>query len=261
MDNQMLRHLLLSFLSKLVCYKIIDKPNCQSQETSEMDEKSFQKMNEWIPKPHISRIKRKLRKRKNKPPPSPSTSPSRTPKIFTKSFPLDLSMTSTRYLNCNERVNLSLVNSDFYHIASQKMSFYDWDFSIFRGEKKIFKILNKFKKYQNVESLTLHGQKLGYPPIERMINRFGKELTNLTRLNLTGFMKNILFSLALAQIKKHLKIQKKSRRQKRRTFHIVNEHLSEDHFESFAGISGKLQELSIRYLTSRLSKNEKKTRN
>ncbi len=106
MDNQMLKHLLLSFFSKLTFHKIIDKKSI-SNASLESDEKCFENIGDWIPQKH--EIKRK--KANNS-----------TPKIFTESLPLDISISFTQYLENKDRIILSLVNSNFYQFASHKVA-------------------------------------------------------------------------------------------------------------------------------------------
>ncbi len=186
MDNQMLKHLLLSFFSKLTCFKIIGNES-MAINSSKMDETCFENIKEWIPKkpPSIRKKKKKKnKKRKNR----KKILSNKTPKIFTTSFPLDLSMSFTRYLNSKDRSNLSYVNSNFYHFTSQKMAFYDWDFSINRSKKKILeKLKSNCKVAQNIESLTIYGaQYPSYYDVPPILKLLGSQLTNIRHLDLSG---------------------------------------------------------------------------
>ncbi len=158
-----------------------------------MDEKCIENMNEWIPHPPIPRKTKKNRQKTNPkrkrvplspPPPSPSKG---SPKIFTKSFPLDLSKHFTKYLSNNDRIDLSLVNSNFYHFAgaSQKISSYDLDYNLYghippggNVEK-----LEVCKVFRNIESLTIHRNLL-------RIRHLGDRLTKITSLSVKGMAGN-----------------------------------------------------------------------
>ncbi len=136
MDNQMLKHLLLSFLSKLTCFKIINKPHLSSN-SKEKDAKCFENLKEWIPvKTRPRKTKRKRKPKKTRNPSPPSSQPSNLPsKLFLPSFPLDLSTLFTSYLENKERINVSLVNTNSNYFASSKPSFFGFDLDLPKSNK------------------------------------------------------------------------------------------------------------------------------
>ncbi len=164
MKNQTLKHLLTSFISKLICHKIIYKKSRThlSEYTAKIDNETLENLQNWIPKkpPQKATKKTSIIKKETRRPPHllspPSTSPvddvlstaitKITPKVFTDKLPLDISMYFTSFLENKDRIALSKVNSNFYHFSSQKLAFYDFLF-IPNG-----KLYDKLKKLENSDA-------------------------------------------------------------------------------------------------------------